>query len=497
MNECRKVRRLPKGTGSIFEINFAESEYLGEVDFEGLLCVKVKVLMRRREKDRPVLHVLWLAKEYNYLCVKSQALATFKGVDHVLAESKIDALRELEEGLFISQKVSVNRYDYLVLIEGKKIVDSKLSLLVKSANFSPGYSVKELALDVPEDLPKYGISADHRLINSPNHPTPTGEPPSTNLEEIVTAIRKAEKKYQNIDISLFEHYRHLNRKNEGIERWFRSTRRTKTKSRTIGSQGRFFHVEDKINLRKDGTKHRTQKTVMSNGKVAQSASASNRRNPNSLNITSVVVSFEEDPILDIVRPHMLLFRSLSDHRPLSKVLDSNWYNHNNDYPVNIVYEGDDFIDGELCHKLRRDLVTSKGEVMKQHFIWIAPEKSFLPIRTEWKERRKSLNLPYSVHAVTSLKVLSPGVWMPMEIRSATFQWLAASGMSEGRLIHQWQRDITVKNVSLAPKVDDKLFSELTVPAGTYIYLRNAEGKLQGPVRQPKEGPPDVSDEQLH
>ena len=164
--------------------------------------------------------------------------------------------------------------------------------------------------------------------------------------------------------------------------------------------------------------------------------------------------------------------------------------------MNVVYEGDELIDGELCHKIRRDLVTKKKKVNLKQYIWIAPGKGYLPIRTEWKDRAKSLSLPSSVHVVTLLKEVTPGVWMPMKARLANFQWFAASGMTEGRLIHQWQRDMTVKNVSLSPKVDDKLFSELTVPAGTDLYIRDASGKLQGPTKQLKEGPIELSEEQI-
>ncbi len=495
MQAFRKTRQLPVRTNSyFFGINFAESEFLGEVAFEGLKCEKIKILQRYREKDPPAVQILWLAKEHNYLCVKSQTLTTINGVDHVWTESKIDALRELDEGLFIPQKVSVERYDHQALIEGKKEVDAKFSLLVKSANASPTYSSEELAPDVPEDIPSYEISEDQHLINSPHHPTPTRKTPSTSLDKIITAVRQSEKKYQNIDLSLLEEYLKTKRENASTEDGMISMLQSKTESRTISSLGRHYYFEDKFNSMDDGIDHRFQKTQLYDGKIVRSVRASDWVDPKAVVISSAIVSFAEEPNLETVRPHMMLIRSLRDYRPLSTVLESGWYDYKKSDRMTIRDKGDENIDGELCHKLRRDLVPSKSGL--HQFLWISPNKNYLPIRSEWHRSRKEYSLPNSIDVVTSLKEVASGVWVPMTVRSATFQWAFARGMSEGRLTHQWQQDFTVKNVSLSPIVDDKLFSELIVPAGIKIAIRDTDGKRLGSITQLKEGSLQVTEEQL-
>ena len=475
MQQHPKVRRLPKPTGSIFEIGFAKSKYLEEDDFNRLKCAKVRVEQRSREEDTPIVHILWLAREHNLLCVKSQALMTIQGKQHVWTESQIDAVREISDGVFVPQKVSIQRYDYGSLPEGKHIVGSEESLLVKSVQTDVDYSPEDFEVESPLDLPTYVLSNSGELVDSPHHPVSTGMPNATTLEAIINAVRVAEEEYKDFDFSETQQYRPLHAENSTVDGGSEVTVSMTENIRCVHQGVYEFFKSVGQNQGVAGGKGQSAYHEVIDGEYRRFWYFYANDGPDSNRSSRGLISLDRSARQNHLRPHWILLGSLNENRKLWEVLESVWYDPRESIKVRMEYVDDEVIDGEVCHRIRRNLLDRDGNVTSQHEMWIAPERNYMPARTQWVEFRKSDQLPTGIHVVTSWQRLPDGHWMPREIMEASFEWLSRSGLSEGRIIHQWQRNIEVSEATLTPQVDDDLFSKLRVPAQTKVTVQNATG----------------------
>ncbi len=54
---------------------------------------------------------------------------------------------------------------------------------------------------------------------------------------------------------------------------------------------------------------------------------------------------------------------------------------------------------------------------------------------------------------------------------------------EDRLIHMWQRDYRITDVSFNPDVKEINFSEVFISAGTNIFIRNENSESIGGIKQ--------------
>ena len=66
------------------------------------------------------------------------------------------------------------------------------------------------------------------------------------------------------------------------------------------------------------------------------------------------------------------------------------------------------------------------------------------------------------------------------------------GLCEGRIIINWRNDRQIESVTLQPDVPEDYF-ELSMPAGTTVFVQDEHGKGMGQIHQEKFGLPAVSD----
>jgi thiol-disulfide isomerase/thioredoxin len=65
-------------------------------------------------------------------------------------------------------------------------------------------------------------------------------------------------------------------------------------------------------------------------------------------------------------------------------------------------------------------------------------------------------------------------------------------MSQGRIILQWRRTYAVESARLAPGVDDALFRDVVVPAGTKVQVSDESGTFLGQFDQDREGVAEIT-----
>ena len=191
---------------------------------------------------------------------------------------------------------------------------------------------------------------------------------------------------------------------------------------------------------------------------------------------------------------MLLFHDEFVYYPsLSSFLASGWFNKHDGYAMTIEYLGDEQAEGLFCHKLKCALPTN-GKVDKYILLWLARDRNLLPVRKEWHELRHSETLPTGVFRVTELREIRPGLWFPFKATDVAYR---KEELRNDPALLQWQRDVQIEKVALAPPADGKLFGIVNVPKGTLVYVADRGGKTIGKFKQPQAGNIEIRLDDFH
>ncbi len=412
-----KVRRGPNPGWYTFFRAETESEPLEIETVGGRRCVKVRMLRRYGPRRRPDKYLLWLAVDRNYLCVKSQLILNL-GQPFISNETTADELREIAPGVWLPAKVTAMSYvsDWVTEIRAGPVHSRTTTLVLEEAAVDGQHPPEQFQLAVPEDVPLFTIGPDG-LVDSPHHPQPAAKQSGTTLQAIIAAVRRNEQRYLPIDVTVEENHFSANTTELAASGSLSAPpRRQETRIVRIPSQ-EFWLLESKYR-QADGTWS-----------------------------TSRAASADGDNASGIYLPHRWFRRSAKVE--LSTYLKDGTIEGNDNQ---VFYEGDDLIDGLLCHRMRRRRDKSPPWNTDQ-FIWICPERNFLPVRMQWIEPRHSERLPSAIGLLDDIRELQPGLWFPMRWTMLLCNAMDGTGLSENRMIVHTRTEHHVTNVSFDPQID--------------------------------------------
>ena len=408
-----KRRRSPRPFGGGYELLATKSEYLGTELVGGLQCHKVRVYQTYRPDSEPMVNDLWLARDRNLLCIKSQRLLKIGDEERVWIVTTADNLREVEQGLWLPAEVNSTQFDHRSLSEGERLPRTTVGMTLHDVSVGGTYRDEQFKVEIPGDVPLFTIGSDG-LVDSPHHPQPAPERSQTTADEIIQAVQGREALYEDIDITQEKEYLHLNSiyhaaTGSGGTPWYKR----RTRMAVVASKK--YWLREVSNRYQDGTS--STEREFSVGKRAD-------RSPFPPHSCLLVSTGK------LLSSHL---RGGPDHR--------------------LAYEGDDLIDGLLCHRLRRDRLSSNGSASHRSYLWICPERSYLPLRVENFHYARSRTLPTGVHTVEELQEITPGVWFPIRWTKLACHAMDGRGLMENRMIVNWRENHQVLSVTLDPEVD--------------------------------------------
>jgi hypothetical protein len=423
-------------------------------------------------------------------------MAPLPGSNLPSMESLVEGFQQLGPDLWLPERVRVAYYDYESLKQGKLIPNLTRSLVLESAAMPVAYPAGKFQLAIPEGIPLYTVGTDG-VVDSPHHPRPATQERSTTLDEIRAGMRRNEALFENLDITVEERYikpwianeffsSNLGEGSIAGSETFSYVNRT----RSVSLGGRHYVREEQKLTHKDGTPYTTATIATTDGEWRRQVSTSNEDDPHTFVLQWPSLTRRSDAHARRIRAHALIFDPYDDllERNLSDYLDSEWSNERNSYRHAVAYEGDDLIDGLLCHRLRIDhLNGQERQVSNNRYVWLCRDRNLLPIRTQWLESLWHPTLITGMSTVDEWRELKRGVWLPVRWTHVAFKRTDPSGLCENRLIHNWRKDSRVEEVTLDPRPDPELFRSVTAPRGTEISIRDASGKVLGKILQEQDG----------
>ncbi|HEX7445947.1 MAG TPA: TlpA disulfide reductase family protein [Pirellulales bacterium] len=153
----------------------------------------------------------------------------------------------------------------------------------------------------------------------------------------------------------------------------------------------------------------------------------------------------------------------------------------------------DKIDGFACKLLRLgDVSSGQAEPYRFTFLWLAPERNYLPIRSERCDLTCSETLPTGSTQVAEWQELKPGVWLPSHVIALAYDQSGRYGIGSGQIVIHVREDRHVERATVDVSVSEDLFAP-AARAGK-VSVVNAMGHTIGEIRQRQPGPATVPDE---
>lgn len=505
-----KPRHFPHRGGSLYD--FARLEVISEPDenVDGLECAKVRCRRWYSDSGQPVVELLWLAKERNYLCVRSQTLLNDRGF--IGDEGRVTEWRELKPGLWLPTRMSLKIYASPGRLgDAPAAVQSDEELIVDEATPDPNYPLSRFRdVELPGNLSVYQIEADGYLENSPRR-TNTEPRPQAELDQLIALVRAEEERYPRYDVTVDATYRkiHLQGSFDGeivsqdiSERSVAFDGRLYSQSTQVNhggggpiSQAEKLHVYDG-----DWTRERSQgwsEQVPGNKKGhAVGAGPGGGGPPERTHHDFAMLGRGGPDAVDMFRPHTAIFADI-DHRlrahRLSNLLASPMYDEVNSYRLQVDYLGPERRDGCDCEKLWFAHVSGGQPPTGGFYLWLAKDRNYLPIRYE-SYSLQSDHLPVGAGYADDLREAAPGLWYPYHaVRRAHLASDFEQGAGEGRVLINWAYEQRIRSLNVPPKVPNSLF-QVELPADILVGVFTGKHRSLGTIRQGKPGPATISGE---
>lgn len=463
------VNRLSANDGSSLVFERLEARYLGEDVVSDHPCVKLEIKRWFHPKDQPKPQTLWLAKDRSYLPIKHLSIPFDSEVP--TRETVVTEFREIAPNLYLPQR----------------IVDRPLPGVLPAADQKPEVDVLRLEeakvlsretapslipqLTIPSDLPHFEISADHQLKNSPCHPHDARSTDWT-IEKLLERLRTEESRYRVLDISTRSRY-------------------VKMPGSSL-SEGVYVDIEtDQQTIRDDERRfyRKTDKYLIVGGERNENAylSAFDGSNSRSLVVQTSSrgiarqgqLKYSPPANLGIV-PHMLLI----DNRDASERLLSDYLDKGSRFTkFTASVENEELVNGEPCVKIR--VATTGGGL--HAILWLSIHKNLLPMRHEWHNPFRHKLLPESIAWTSELRELAPNVWIPGRMSMLAVRSHETFGLKASEVAINWRCDTEVTEAKLNETPSSDLFSQISVPKDTTVYVRDELGRTAGSYKQPEDG----------
>lgn len=137
-------------------------------------------------------------------------------------------------------------------------------------------------------------------------------------------------------------------------------------------------------------------------------------------------------------------------------------------------EGREVVDDQSCVKVRSEIGTDgspKDGLI--YLLWLAPDRNYLPLRTEAYRPLVNANLPVEIGRIEELRELAPGIWLPFRVSLAIYD--QASLLDQRSVVATFE-ELTVEKAALNPEYETNLFRDV-LPIGTHVYVVR-DGKIR-------------------
>lgn len=485
-----KAHDQPGPGGGVYQFPRVEAEAVGADTVDGRDCIKLRLRRWYGETGDAAEHQVWLARDRNLHCCRAVMLFGPEGKQQVFGDTRVVGWRKLTETIWLPARIE---HRELRPTEGQTSAGALTRLLVlEQASLSPNVAdVDPKSLPTSSDLPEFTIGLDGTLSESPLQPVPAEAAPDTTLESILSKLATEEQRYRSLRISRKTTYQHLKPEISGGAQ-FDLTSRYVDDELTLIKGDRLIHERRQHSQAVSGNSHDLVDIFISDGEVVRARQTLKLYGTRSGEQDYAQYWLGKANAVSRISPHTLLF---DDHRELPDLaafLRSEWYDQHNGYRMHVEYSGDERVGDLHCHKLRCAVVVRDRE-SSYFYLWLARDRNLLMVRREGWSHFKSPKLPTLIAWVEDLHEIQPGMWCPHKATSLAF---AQDDMQGGRLAINWRRDAVLDPPVLNPEADDQTFAELTVPAGTKVQVRDADGEFLGQFTQETAGNINVSDEQL-
>ena len=485
-----KYPRFNRESGSVYEFTKVEARFEGEEVVAGLRCVKICINRWHYSKDVAALQYLWLAVERNFFCVREQqSWPRSMFGDLILHEMHVDQMRQVAPGLWFPTKWTVIDYDAQATRQSKKpVVRWRRETTVDKVDLAPHHDVaffRDVA--IPADLPVFTIK-DRALVGSA-YPQPVGgEQEKARLGDVVARVAEQEQRYRDLEVKAHVDYSHLGTDilMEGI-----ITEKTQEEHSILRSPLAYFSSRQRFstlggqrseNLRVEAFDGEWTRTLYQSkrGAAEDHVSASLRKG-------GMGKAQGRHDGVPVHRPHVLMQRDDWIYGPLADLLVSPWHDKINKYRMQFRYCGEAEVDGHPCIKLRGDVtVGQRDQPSSSVVLFLADDRNLIPIKLEHYGGNFGFSgLPGGVSRCEDFREIAPGTWYPFRVVELSFDnWIP---MAQGRIVLNWRREYRIDSVIVAPRVDDAVFHEVTVPEGTEVQVLDEDGNHLGQYEQPQDG----------
>jgi peroxiredoxin len=509
-----KSFKSPVERGRVFEIAKVEVTYEGDEELDGLKCVKLQARHWNREKvtpqitEAPKVVQLWLARERAYLCAKVD-ITVGEGFQGTMRnETKVTEWTEIQPGLWLPKQIQTAHY-VVPRNGGDEVVRRREALVLEKASANVKVSPERFAeVKPPKGLPTYKIDRDGLLEDSAvkSAKAPAGDP--RELDRLIAELKRQEERYQQYDISTTATYRAL----EGRKLGPGFITSIDEAERTISLPGKLYcdHIQ-----KSRGTAGFLGTSAPGAGSASGAASDTVSRTEASWD-GEWIRSFEwyadksELPAeprsiglqkggpkgLAAFRPHTAVF---SDHRmraqALSDFLTAEYWDDINKYRFLVEYVSEETVNGLRCAKLRLGSLFGDEKEPKHQFlfVWLARDRNYLAVRSQWVELGRSDLIPTGVAYVDDLREVVPGLWFPYHVVETACDTIGFDGTGSGQVLINWRRERQVESLNLEPDVPEELFTP-AASSGTWVYVSNESGQHVGRFRHRGNGAPTVGED---
>lgn len=152
------------------------------------------------------------------------------------------------------------------------------------------------------------------------------------------------------------------------------------------------------------------------------------------------------------------------------------------------FEKEEEVDGLRCVKLRSETRLRAGDqrIIGVRDLWLAIDRNYLPVKTEFYEPRISMELPGESGHAWDFREIAPGVWLPFERKVTVYD--SDKLRDEKKQVFRNADEARLELAKLDPDYDISLFRDIPIPAGATVY-EIQDGKIVNKyVQERDEGP---------
>lgn len=284
------------------------------------------------------------------------------------------------------------------------------------------------------------------------------------LTEIIQNVRANEELYRDIELRYRMDYDLLVDLGQQPDRTMKGIR---LQSRSVLQKGLIYLKQDCKESTGDGKSQQVNTHQGYDGKFLR------------LVEQDAIANIREDRLEDprLVRPHaFMLFDSagigpsLADYLTGGKV--ARRIGGYDNAEITVSYDGDEVVEGLHCHRLK---ILYKLDGWKDdrgpnvRFLWLAPERNYMPVRTEAHGERPfdPKMWPGEIGQAEDFREIAPGVWLPYRVTSATNDLRTYLKEKKKQVQNQWS--YTIEEAKLDPQYDVSLFRDIPIPDGMVVY----------------------------